>query len=47
MQKKFIAKGLESAFAKINKGMLEILVQAMEANVERFKKFKQNMKEAL
>ena len=45
MQKKFTAKGLGSAFAKINEGVLKI--EAMEAYVERFTKFEQNIKEAL
>ena len=43
-QKKFTAKGVGSAFAKISEGVLEI--KAMEANVECFTKFEQNIKEA-
>ena len=39
------AKGLASAFAKINEALLEI--EAMEPNVERFTKVERNMNEAL
>ena len=45
LQKKFTAKGLASAFAKINEAMSEL--EAMEPNVERFTRVERNIKEAL
>ena len=45
VQKKFTAKGLAAAFAKINEGLLDI--EQMDPNVECFTKVERNINEIL